>query len=903
MSFLIVLACSLAGLFAGMILGWMHPGAFGLLIGAVLGLLLLRLNELGRRLALFERRLRAREQQPVAVAASAAAADRRADAAPVAATPPAPESGEATLIDTLPGLPPLPAPRPPAPPAPPLPAGPPPTPPSPAAAAAPRAARDGDGDGGNAFLRWLGQGNVPVRLGVLVLFVGVAALLKYASDQGWLQVPIAMRLLGIDAAALAALALGWRERERRREFGLALQGGALGLLLLTVFAAFRLYALLPTPGAFLLLLVLVAAAGILAAVQDAMALALLGLVAGFAAPILLTTGGDHVALFAWYAVLDLAIFALAWRKSWPALNLMGFFATYAIGTAWGVLRYEPALLGSTAPFLAIFFATYLAIPLLDARRGGAAGRITAPLVLGNPLFAFLALAALLEGARSALALAALAGALLHGLLWFLHRTRAGALAEAFAAIAAGFATLAIPLAFGAFTTAGAFALEGAGLVWLGLRQRSRLQHLAGLALQLVAAIAFLAAQPSTQVEPWPLANPTWLTAALIAGAGLFSAWRHALAGTGPDRVLPLYLWGLAWWFAAAAREIAVHASPATRPAAWLAFFAITSLAAAWAGARTRLAAPVWTAAAALALALLPTLAFGPAGLLPHSLPGLAAVAVLAGAGGMALHLLRAEGARPVAFAHVGWLWVWTVLACQLLAQLAAQAGWAPGWRAGLGLLPLAGIWWLALQHPGWIARPLGARLAAHRAALLASQAFVGGLAMAFLLLHPGDAGPLPWLPLANPVELLQLALLACGARWLADPGSPEGLRNQRLPLLAAAGFAFLSVATLRAVHQLGGVPWSEALWSSGIAQTSLSVVWSMLGLAACVHGSHKAQRPIWLLGALALGLVLAKLLLVDRLHLGNLFGIGSFIAYGLLCVLVGYLAPAPPPARAPSAAQ
>jgi uncharacterized membrane protein len=35
-------------------------------------------------------------------------------------------------------------------------------------------------------------------------------------------------------------------------------------------------------------------------------------------------------------------------------------------------------------------------------------------------------------------------------------------------------------------------------------------------------------------------------------------------------------------------------------------------------------------------------------------------------------------------------------------------------------------------------------------------------------------------------------------------------------------------------------------------------------------------------------------LLIDRGHLGNLFGIASFIAYGLMCTVIGYLAPAPP---------
>lgn len=67
-------------------------------------------------------------------------------------------------------------------------------------------------------------------------------------------------------------------------------------------------------------------------------------------------------------------------------------------------------------------------------------------------------------------------------------------------------------------------------------------------------------------------------------------------------------------------------------------------------------------------------------------------------------------------------------------------------------------------------------------------------------------------------------------------------------------------------------------------------------------GSRRGQRTLWLAGALLMAVVLAKLLLVDRQHLGNLLGIVSFIAYGLLCTVVGYLAPAPPRASASGAA-
>ena len=189
--------------------------------------------------------------------------------------------------------------------------------------------------------RWFTEGNVPVKVGVLVLFLGVVALLKYAADAGWLRVPIEVRLAGIALAALAGLGFAWRKATSHRTFALSLQGGAIGILVLTVYAAFRLYALLPPSLAFVLLIVIVAGAGVLAVAQDSPALAILAVVAGFIAPILASSGqGDHVILFGYYAVLNAMIFFVAWLRPWRALNVLGFVFTFGIGTAWGVLKYH-----------------------------------------------------------------------------------------------------------------------------------------------------------------------------------------------------------------------------------------------------------------------------------------------------------------------------------------------------------------------------------------------------------------------------------------------------------------------------------------------------------------------------------------------------------------------------------
>ena len=57
---------------------------------------------------------------------------------------------------------------------------------------------------------WLLGGNTVARVGVLVLFVGVAFLLRYVAERT--QVPIELRLVGVALGAIALLAIGWRLR-------------------------------------------------------------------------------------------------------------------------------------------------------------------------------------------------------------------------------------------------------------------------------------------------------------------------------------------------------------------------------------------------------------------------------------------------------------------------------------------------------------------------------------------------------------------------------------------------------------------------------------------------------------------------------------------------------------------
>ena len=80
--------------------------------------------------------------------------------------------------------------------------------------------------------------NLLVKAGIVILFFGVAFLLKYMYER--VHVPIELRLAAIAAGGIALLAIGWRLRSSRPGYALAMQGGGVGVLYLVIFAAFRM---------------------------------------------------------------------------------------------------------------------------------------------------------------------------------------------------------------------------------------------------------------------------------------------------------------------------------------------------------------------------------------------------------------------------------------------------------------------------------------------------------------------------------------------------------------------------------------------------------------------------------------------------------------------------------------
>ena len=899
------------GALLGLAMAETDEGFFGLVMGSLVGALLGQAIRLRRRVGDLEQRLArvevlGRRQVPaagspdgvatasVAPAAPAAAAEPFAPApavSPAAADAPSPES--LPLRAQAPAAVSAPAPVPP-----PIPA----RPASPAATPAMPEAGPREPDVfEKAFAvakAWLFEGNVPVKLGVLVLMFGVAAAIKYAADAGWLTMPIEFRLAGIAAGAIAGLVWGLRSASERPAFGLSLQGGAIGILLLVVFAAFRNYEVLGAMPAFVMIVILVAGASVLAVKQEAPALAVLGFIGGYLAPVLLSTGsGNHVALFSYYAVLNAAVFAIAWKRPWRALNLVGFVFTFIIGAAWGAKYYQPGKFATVEPFLILFFLFFVAIPVLYALAGRQKnGKVDGTLLFGTPLLAFPMQVGLLGDDRFGLAASAIfVAAVYAGLaLWAQRNQRLRDLAQSAAGMGVVFATLAIPLALTARWTSAAWALQGAGMVWLGLRQSRRLVRWTGLALLGLASLAWMVSllDHNLGMDDRFLWNGHALNLALLALAWLAGSWFYQRAEKAPPLQIVLFLIGLGWWTVLGVREIEVNLSPEFDALYYGGFALVTAALAAL--LRGPMAWPrlSWPLVASVVLMLPLSLASQEHyGVTLFDAP-LALWWVLLALALPTLAALREPASRGLPVAHIAWLITVASSAGLTLSRvLGDQGGLADGWLLPAVMAPLGLLLFLAWKQPRVAGWPVADGFPRWRPVWLGIAA--AGLGMAWLVgnVMPGDSAPLPWLPLFNPLELsllLGLVVAAAALRSHADP--------HRMGSLAWAGAALLmlTMSVLRACHHLGDLPWSLEILGETLAQTSLTVAWCLAGVTTWILGSRRRDRPLWWLGAALLGIVLLKLLLVDRQFVGNIAGIVSFVVVGLLLIIVGRIAPTPP---------
>lgn len=764
-----------------------------------------------------------------------------------------------------------------------------------------------------AIREFITGGNTLVRVGVLILFIGVAFLLRYLAEHT--HIPIQFRLSGVACAGLALLILGWRLRLRRPGYALTIQGGGIAILYLTIFASLRLYALLTPAPAFAVLVIIAVLSAVLAVLQDSQAFAFLAVTGGFLAPILASTGhGSHVVLFSYYAVVNASILAIAWYKAWRPLNLAGFAFTFVISTAWGALHYNDSLFNSTEPFLVLFFALYVAIAILFAMRQPPQlrGYVDGTLVFGTPMAAFGYQSAMLHDRPKALAVSAIVVGVIYLLLaWALRqrqRETQRLLVEAFLALGVVFLTVATPLGLDSHQSGATWALEAAALVWIGVRQGRALARVFGTALQLIAGIVLLS---DMNLFTGPSLG-AFVALAVAAVAAVLSAvvlqkYVQRLRSYEVPLAPVLFFFGLVLWVLNGLIEIDWRGPAAYARAIALVFVASSALGCSELARRTAL-----SVARLPALWLLPALiVFAVAAACsgvhhPFEQAGWIAWPCACAALYVIFHRHEGEAAGPlVAWLHASAGWLWVGLLTWEVAWFADHSvGGRGSWPAiGWMLLPAT----VLIFMPRLVATsrwPLGV----HREPYVMITGggivlYLAAWSVATNFLLPGDPYPFPYVPLLNPLDLAQLLAILVFARFGQYSRSLQyvpdtEVRPLATTVLCALTFIWLNAALLRTLHLWAGVPFDlDAMIQSTVVQTALSIFWTVLALATMLIATRRASRPMWATGAILLAVTIVKLFVVDLSHVGTIERIVSFVGVGLLTLVIGYFSPLPPAPR------
>jgi uncharacterized membrane protein len=756
---------------------------------------------------------------------------------------------------------------------------------------------------------WLLGGNTLVRSGIVILFIGISFLLKLAVDNNYIS--IELRLTAVALGGITLLVVGWRLRDKRPEYSWALQGGGVGIIYLTIFAALKLYQLIPAGAAFPLLIAVAFLSAFIAVKQSAMPLAILGFTGGFLAPVLTSTShSSHIGLFSYYLVLNLAIAFVAFHKSWRPLNVLGWTFTFIIGTLWGAKNYIPENFSTTEPFLIIFFLLFTAIAVLFAHRQAAKANdyVDATLVFGTPLVAFSLQYALLRDSHFGLAYSALAlGIFYIGLAWWVltrKRETLKFLGECFIALGIGFITLTLPLALDGRWTSAAWAVEGVGLLWVGLRQNRKFPTLSGLALQILAAFAFAKGWGLTGYAETAHQN-MFLGVGFIALAGwacgaLWNKYR-------PEKLslltTALALWGWIWWVASGLTAIDEFMLSDVFVHAGLGFVALTSVLLPFVARALK-----WQKLAKLSLLLLPAMAltmywdiFLVA--LDHKHP-FAYYGAYSWLGSFAAYiwLLKRDHIPSGAILRAPLLWIAAIIGVmEWRYQLATYVHESNVWHdiawAIVPILIVLGISrWLFSQNSTLTSEQVASARIWAWIGCAPMMAFLVAWYMWMSLNSSGYAAPLPYVPLINPLDITLAAVLLLLFIWQRAVSQHLNLLQGIMPLVAGImGFTLLNGMLLRTLHHWVGTPFAWAsIFNNSIVQMSFTYLWGITAFTLMLLAHKRAQRQLWVVGAGLMGIVVAKLFLLDLVQTGSVERIASFIGAGLMLLVMGYFAPLPP---------
>lgn len=202
-----------------------------------------------------------------------------------------------------------------------------------------------------------------LRLGVLILVIGIGFFLKYSITEG---------IIGpAGKVALAALAgvgmlVGGIKLFRGTYdlLGQGLAGAGFATLYFSFYTAQK-EGLLGSVPTFALMILVTVAAGFLAVRYSSQLIAVLGLLGGYLTPVMIESDAPSVVtLFSYLLLLGFGVFYIAWKREWRLLHYLSFTCTWLLIAKAVDVGFQPEKFWTYLPFLVGFFVLFSTVTFL-----------------------------------------------------------------------------------------------------------------------------------------------------------------------------------------------------------------------------------------------------------------------------------------------------------------------------------------------------------------------------------------------------------------------------------------------------------------------------------------------------------------------------------------------------------
>lgn len=343
---------------------------------------------------------------------------------------------------------------------------------------------------------------------VVLLLFAAGFFLAYAFENQWVG-PQGQASIGL-IAGVALCGAGYRQHRSLPLFSQMLTAGGVVLLYLSTFASFGFFRppLMSVEHGGIFLVLIVAETFGLALAYRSTGIAIMAVIGGLLAPLLLSTGVDrYVSLFLYLLTLNAGVVGLNLIRRFPFTATLSLAGTQLLFWGWFNEYYHPEKLPAAFLFQTVLFLLYLGHALVrHVVRGVRAGLediVRQPALAG--LLAAALYALLREDWRPWLGAGSLVLAIVYtALTWLTLRRREqdAPLQLVFLATALAFVAIVFPLETSTVWSAVGWAVEGLALWWFGLRIRNDVLRGMGVAFLGAGVLRWL-------LEPKPWWRQEW----------------------------------------------------------------------------------------------------------------------------------------------------------------------------------------------------------------------------------------------------------------------------------------------------------------------------------------------------------------------------------------------------------